>query len=101
MRAFLALARTALRQQMQYRSAALAGAGIAVHAFRYDTLEYVRRGRLVEVLSAWIPDETPVSMLLPVNRPVRAVVQELADFIENKWHTHPELTIHERGPGEW
>ena len=25
----------------------------------------------------------------------------LADFIENKWHTHPELTIHERGPGEW
>ena len=28
-------------------------------------------------------------------------VQELADFIENKWHTHPELTIHERGPGEW
>ena len=55
----------------------------------------------MEVLSDWIPDETPVSMLLPVNRPVRAVVQELADFIENKWHTHPELTIHERGPGEW
>ncbi len=95
------LPRLRLHDHAAARSAALAGAGIAVHAFRYDTLEYVRRGRLVEVLSDWIPDETPVSMLLPVNRPVRAVVQELADFIENKWHTHPELTIHERGPDEW
>lgn len=95
------LPRLRLHDHAAARSAALAGAGIAVHAFRYDTLEYVRRGRLVEVLSDWIPDETPVSMLLPVNRPVRAIVRELADFVEYKWHTHPELTIHERGPGEW
>lgn len=95
------LPRLRLHDHAAARAAALAGAGIAVHAFRYDTLEYVRRGRLVEVLSDWIPDETPVSMLLPVNRPVRAIVRELADFVEYKWHTHPELTIHERGPGEW
>lgn len=74
------------------RTAALNGAGIAVHAFVYDTIEFVRRGQLISVLPEWKPQSTPVSLLLPLSQPVRPIVSELSEFLEMKWQSHPYLT---------
>lgn len=74
------------------RTAALNGAGIAVHAFVYDTIDYVKRGQLISVLPQWKPESTPVTLLLPLSRPVRPIVSELAEYLEMKWRSHPYLS---------
>ncbi len=73
------------------RTAALAGIGIAVQAFVYDTMDFVRRGMLIHVLPDWEPESAPVSMLLPADRPLSAAAGELADLIKAKWLSHPNL----------
>ncbi len=80
-----------LRDHGVSRTAAIAGMGIAVHAFRFDALEYVRKRVLIHVLPEWEPSPTPVSLQLPTNRPPKKAVKELADFIAEKWRAHPEL----------
>ncbi len=65
---------------------------ISVHAFQYDTWEYVRRGQLCEVLPEWKPEPSPVSLLLPQNKTLSSASRTLADFIEERWKSHPHLT---------
>lgn len=74
------------------RTAALNGIGIAVHAFVYDTIDFVKRGQLIEVLPQWEPEPTPVTLLLPLSQPLRPIVSELAEFLEMKWRSHPYLS---------
>lgn len=89
--------RLRLRDHTAARSAALAGAGIDVHAFRYDTFSYVKRGELIQILPDWQPETTPVSMLLPATRPLGKTARDLADFIEAKWRAHPDLESFSKG----
>lgn len=74
------------------RTAALVGAGISVHAFRYDTLELVRKKLLVHVLPQWEPTSTPVSLLLPAKKHASESVLALCRFIKDKWKSNPQLT---------
>ncbi len=74
------------------RSAAVAGLGISVHAFKYDSMELVKRGQLCEVLPEWEPDPSPVSLLMPQNKPPSEIALIFADFIEQRWQSHPYLT---------
>lgn len=83
--------RLRLKDHSAARTAALLGAGIDVHAFTYDTMPFVRSGKLVRVLQDWEPETTPVSMLLPATRVISPIAEQLADFIENKWRMHPDL----------
>lgn len=55
-----------LKDHTAARTAALFDAGISVHAFRYDTMELVRRKLLIHVLPDWEPEPSPVSLLLPL-----------------------------------
>ena len=57
-----------LKDHTAARTAALFDAGISVHAFRYDTMELVRRKLLIHVLPDWEPEPSPVSLLLPIGR---------------------------------
>lgn len=91
------LPRLRLHDHVAARAAALAGFGIAVHAFLHDTSDFVRAGKLVRILPGWSPESTPVSMLFPASRPVRPIVRELADFIALRWKSHPDLFGPEEG----
>ena len=84
------LPRLRLYDHVASRSAALAGIGIAVHAFQYDVVDFVRAGHLIQVLPDWNPEPSPVSMLFPA-REIRPIVQELADHIESRWRSNPYL----------
>lgn len=81
-----------LKDHVAARTAALSHIGIAVHAFRYDTLPYVASGRLIEVLPDWEPEVSPVSILLPASRPPKSISMEFVDFVTRKWHNHPHLS---------
>lgn len=80
-----------LKDHTAARTAALSDAGISVHAFRYDTLDLVRRKQLIHVLPEWEPEPSPVSLLLPVGRKPTSAVEALCDFISEKWRSNPEL----------
>ncbi len=84
------LPRLRLYDHVASRSAALAGIGIAVHAFQYDVVDFVRAGKLVQVLPDWNPEPSPVSMLFPAKE-IRPIVQELADYIDSRWKANPYL----------
>lgn len=84
--------RLRLKDHVAARTAAICGLGISVHAFQYDTWEYVRRGQLCEVLPEWKPEPSPVSLLLPQNKTLSSASRTLADFIEERWKSHPHLT---------
>lgn len=84
--------RLRLKDHVAARTAALCGLGISVHAFQYDTWEYVKKGFLCEVLPAWKPDPSPVSLLLPQNKRLSSASKAFADFIEERWKSHPHLT---------
>ncbi len=80
-----------LKDHTAARTAALSDAGISVHAFRYDSLDLVRRKQLIHVLPEWEPEPSPVSLLLPVGRKPTSAVEALCDFISEKWRSNPEL----------
>lgn len=84
--------RLKLKDHTAARNAALAGAGISVHAFRYDTLELVRKNLLIHVLPEWEPAPSPVSLLLPIKKKKNSAADALCAFIEEKWQANPELT---------
>lgn len=84
--------RLRLKDHVAARTAAICGLGISVHAFQYDTWEYVRTGQLCEVLPEWKPEPSPVSLLLPQNKTLSSASRTLADFIEERWKSHPHLT---------
>lgn len=79
--------------------AALADAGIAVHAFKHNTMDYVLSKKLIPVLPDWQPLPSPVSMLLPSSRTLSPAAESLADYIEMKWRSHPYLTTYDANPG--
>lgn len=85
--------RLKLKDHTAARTAALCGAGISVHAFRYDTLDLVRRGLLIHVLPEWEPSSSPVSLLLPTKKEASAVTIALCHFIVEKWQSNPNLTF--------
>ena len=82
-----------LKDHTAARTAALFDAGISVHAFRYDTMELVRRKLLIHVLPDWEPEPSPVSLLLPIGRKPSSAVEALCDFIAEKWRSNPELVF--------
>ena len=82
-----------LKDHTAARTAALIDAGISVHAFRYDTMELVRRKLLIHVLPDWEPEPSPVSLLLPIGRKPSSAVEALCDFIAEKWRSNPELVF--------
>lgn len=82
-----------LKDHTAARTAALFDAGISVHAFRYDTMELVRRKLLIHVLPDWEPESSPVSLLLPIGRKPSSAVEALCDFIAEKWRSNPELVF--------
>lgn len=81
-----------LKDHNAARTAALNHIGIAVHAFKYDTLPFVQSGQLIEVLPGWEPETSPVSVLLPANKPAHSITNEFVDFLVNKWISHPYLS---------
>ena len=80
-----------LKDHTAARTAALNNAGISVHAFRYDTMDLVRKKLLIHVLPEWEPTPSPVSLLLPVRSKPSSAVEALCAFIEQKWRANPEL----------
>lgn len=80
-----------LKDHTAAKEAALAGAGIAVQVLKHDAVKALKRGDLIEVLPDWKPEPCPISLLFPLSRKPSDMTRQFADFIEDKWASHPCL----------
>jgi LysR family transcriptional regulator for bpeEF and oprC len=63
-----------------YSAAALAGLGI-IQVPRYHALDYIRAGRLREILQPWRPAPMPVQAVYPAHRQLSPRVRVFVDFL--------------------
>lgn len=80
-----------LRDHTGAKKAAIAGAGIAVHALKHDTVVEIENGSLVKVLPDWEPEPCPISLQIPMSKPMTESTKQFRDFIFTQWNEHPIL----------
>lgn len=71
-----------------YMACALAGLGL-IQAPKYDTVDAIGSGQLVEVLSQWPPAPMPVAILYPHRRHLSSRVRAFADWVADVLEQSP------------
>lgn len=77
---------------------ALAGLGL-IQVPRYHLLPYFADGRLIEVLPAYPPTPTPVSLLYPQNRQLSPRVRVFIDWVARNFADWADAGVISRSPG--
>ncbi|KQV80638.1 transcriptional regulator [Massilia sp. Root351] len=82
----------ALNDSNAYVAAGLAGLGI-VQMTDFALEEYLRDGRLVQVLADWITDPIPIHVVYPQNRHLSAKVRVFVEWVAEHFAAHPGMRI--------